>query len=1011
MTTPDLPLTFDPCFRKLGREIERFANHTRKLLRASQRARPKLEAASAWAEGAAPLDEAPESPSRAMRAIDKFARVHRENRTALFGAYFAHHYLRTQAEMSRELLRESFSSDPGHRAATCNRAYLAAENTRRDWIAALLDLSIAAAAPDLSKRDYVAFNVGALIDHEDVDLAIVVRTVEARDALARGFSLVAKTFLRYASKIQLFLTEQFSTPRTGALLDEYSELLERPTRSVVSVMQLLGSQYLCGDKSLARSLDDRVIINYYAGQGQPIAHEGFLRSVMHELRYYLAPPMVPGVLAPKREIYVPTKLATSALRVIHGVHEALPGTALEQIAKIDVEHAEIYHTLSDAFVQNEMLRMLMSLYVFQADEFDLSDEDIRTASRRVALLLGLGASARRSAEDRLMGAYTETRGRALKCVGMLTAQIDTHLQRVSTFRQIVEKDRALTGDSDENLVLGLLSALENYKGSVFWDEVVELIAQSRRTAERFSHDFRRIPVAHRDAIARRYVDMMSEDAAALIEFLVYIAQRDLEEDATGEDATAPRMWKAMMDGLKGGRTEDLMSAGAESSDVALERLTQRLDTEATSDALYRLAVAYPPERVARLADNIEAADTSTRGARVVRALRSVILLAHHRSNAIGRLTTRVLARTPEFIQRLGDARRLKDLASEINQQAAHEPRPNEQIELLGDAFDVAVLRAALIAVLEGAPAARDEEFTGAVDIYVRELFKACFRDVRQRSPMFQHYRPGSRIAVYATGGYGRGEAFGGDWDYLAVVDSDDRGLKKFFGKVLQRVSGAMTRRGLHPHNRFTDHFNAYVVSLPELVEYVRNRSSETFIDEAEILEARFFLGDPQVARSFNEQVRDLVSNRNGVSFVEDILEELDDRRKTPPTALNLKLNAGGLREIHLLWLAIRIIAKLPGPLVPELLPTAAEALPECRSDLRFLMLANADLRRARDLYRLVVAFDDSMEPEVIVEIAKDLAPLRLAGVRGDYGQELERLMQASAIRIDRVSAAIRERMG
>lgn len=997
MTTSDLPLTFDPCFAKLGREIERFANHTRKLLRASQRQRERLMAASEWSEGAAPLDAAPESPARAMRAIDKFARVHRENRTAMFGAYFAHHYLRTQAVTARDLLRESFNTDPGHRLRTCHRVYVEAESTRRDWIAALLDLSISAAAPDLSKRDFVAFNVGALTDHEDVDLAIVVRSIEARDALARGFSLVAKTFLRYASKVQLFLTEQFSTPRTGALLDEYAELLERPTRSVVSVMQLLGSQFLCGDKALARSLDDRVIINYYAGQGRPIAHEGFLRSVMQELRYYLAPPMVPGVLAPKREIYVPTKLATSALRVIHGVHDPLPSQALAHMAQVDVANADTYTKLADAFVQNEILRMLMSLYVFQADEFDLSDEDIRSASRRVALLLGLGASARRSAEGRLMGAYTEIRLRALECVAKLTEQIDTHLLRVSTFRQIVEKDRALAAGSDENFVLGLLSALENYKGSVFWDEVVELIAQSRVTAERFTADFTRIPEAHRPAIARRYVDMMAEDAAALIEFLVYVAQRDLQVGAEAPDATAPWMWSAMM-------------AHLESSEVALERLTQRLDTEATTDALYRLAIAYSPREIAKLADTIEAADTSTRGARVVRALRSVILLAYHRANAVGRICTRVLARTPEFLARLGDARRLKDLASEINQQAAHEQRPLQQIELLGDAFDVAVLRAALIAVLEGAPAARDEEFTGAVDIYVRELFKACFREVRQRSPMFQNYRPGSRIAVYATGGYGRGEAFGGDWDYLAVVDQDDRGLKKFFGKVLQRVSGAMSRRGLHPHNRFTDHFNAYVVSLPELVDYFRSRSSETFIDEAEILEARFFLGDPQVARRYNDEVRDLVSKRNGEAFVRDILAELDDRRTALPNALNLKLGAGGLREIHLLWLAIRIIADLPGPLVPELLGKAADTLPECRSDLRFLMLANADLRRARDLYRLVVAFDDSMVPEEIVEIAKNLAPLRLAGVRGDYGQELERLMQASALRIDKVAGAIRARM-
>ncbi|MEL7372606.1 MAG: hypothetical protein AAFN74_27015, partial [Myxococcota bacterium] len=325
---------------------------------------------------------------------------------------------------------------------------------------------------------------------------------------------------------------------------------------------------------------------------------------------------------------------------------------------------------------------------------------------------------------------------------------------------------------------------------------------------------------------------------------------------------------------------------------------------------------------------------------------------------------------------------------------------------LGDAFDVITLGSALVAILEGAPADRDAAFTHAVDQYVRELFKACFREVRDKSPMFSRYRPGSKVAVYATGGYGRGEAFGGDWDYIAVVDEPDRGLKKFFGKVIQRVSAAMTRRGLHPHNRLSDHFNEYVISISELTEYLKQRTPETFIDEAEILEARFFLGDPATDRRFNEEIRSLVTQTNAPAFIDDVLTELRVRRKHPPVGLNLKLAPGGLREIHLLWLAIRVFAKLPGPLTPDMIGIAAEALPESLGDLRFLLVANAELRRARELYRLAIAFDDTIETQEMVLTAADLAPLRHAGVRGDYQRELGKLLKAASIRVDRVIAEI-----
>ena len=495
---------------------------------------------------------------------------------------------------------------------------------------------------------------------------------------------------------------------------------------------------------------------------------------------------------------------------------------------------------------------------------------------------------------------------------------------------------------------------------------------------------------------------MSDGAHALVDFLAFIAKKDRDAAVRDEGGDAPRalapvFWRAFVDLVQ--RDPQARTA-----------VVRRLDTETKADAMFRLALAYSPQQLAELSDTIERLDDTLRTARVVRAIRSVVILAHHRSRYVGRIATRVLARTPQFLARLGDSRRLKELASDIRQEADIERVPSEQIELLGDAFDVASLRGALVAVLEGAPAELDAELVHEVDKYVRELFKACFRDVRLRSPMFEHYRPGANIALFATGGYGRKEAFGSDFDYLAVVDDDDRGLKKFFGKVLQRVAGAMTRRGLHPHNRLTAHFNAYVVSIPELVEYLDSRTDETFIDEAETLEARFVLGDPLVAQAFDKEVRARVMGRNANPFLQDLLRELRERRDQLPPHLNLKRGPGGLRELHLLWLALRVVAELPAPLGPEQMRAFAKALPECRTDVRFLMVVHAELRRARDLHRLTVAFDDKIVSSALISVAKDLRPIREAGVNEGFAREMRKLMAASALRIDRVASAIAKRL-
>jgi len=989
----DQPLTLDPCFGKLGRDISRFANHTKKLVHASQRHRQALLKASEWTEGTAPLDHAPESPAAAMRSIDKFARIHRENRHTLFGAYFAHHHLRQQAEISQALLRASFDTSPGARIRTCYDVLGRAVTDRRAWIAALLECSIGAAVPELRSDHWVAFNVGALSDHEDVDLAVVVSSVEARKLFAKGFAALSKTFLRFASKIQLFLAEQLSNPRAGGLIEEYEEIVKDPQCSVVVVMQLLGGTYLCGSKALGRRLHERVAERFYAESGDALAHEGFLRSVMAELRHYHNLDRVSDVLAPKREIYIPTKLVTAAMRVIHGVREPRASVALLDLAKRDTGRRHTYESLADAFVQNEVLRALLFLYVVKQDSIDLYDSAILGHCRRVAVLLGLGRSARRSPEARLLAYYKDLRARAMGRVFELSFDINAHLRNVSTFRQIIERGRALKG-TDANIAIRLLHAVKRYERGVFWDEILELLSGTNDLVDRFIADLDALSEDHRASVAREFVRLMCTDAKSLIEFLIFLSAYDREHDIPFAPH-AMLFWEAMMAVLK-------------SDTVQLESFIARVDDETEAEALHRLANSFAPTELARLANFLEQSDKTTRGDRVVRSLRSMIILCHHHANRTGRLVSRVLGRIPDFIHRVGDDNRLRGLARDLMTQAAREPVPREQIELLGDAFDVQILSGSLFAILEGAPGERDAAYVEAFDRYVRELFKACFRGVQGHTPIFEKLRPGSGIALFATGGFGRGEGFGADWDYVAVVRDDDGGTRKFFSKVVQRLTAAISRRGLIPHNRFTDKFNSYVVSVNELRDHLRARTEETFIDEAEILETRFMFGDPSVRQQFAKDISTIVIDENRYAFIKDILHELRVRRDTPPMGLDIKLSPGGLREIHLLWLAVRAFAHLPGAFSAEHFAEATRVLPRHRADFRFLLIANAELRRIRDLYRLVIGQDAPMDAAALVEIANDLRPLQEAGAHDDFDREIRMLMKTSELRIDRIAERVNE---
>ena len=349
-------------------------------------------------------------------------------------------------------------------------------------------------------------------------------SVEARDIIARGFGALTKTFLRFASKIQLFLAEQLINPRAGGLIEEYEEIIEDPFSNVVIVMQLLGAQFLCGSKILAARFTERIATRFYAQIGDPILHEGFLRSVATELKHYLSQDDEDETFAPKRQIYIPSRLVIASLRVIHGVHNAHPPQALEELAIRHPLRSDHYRSLKRTFVQNEVLRSLVFLYVMESDEIDLYDPMILKPARRVASLLGLRRSARKSADARLLAYYKDLRSQNIQSCTELAHQIETHLARVSTFQSTIGKtslDEAQSG----NFAVRFVKSLHQLNRGVFWEEVVAHITQTPKLQARLFESLSELEGKEQQTLAQDFISMMSFNATAVMEFLIFVGNR------------------------------------------------------------------------------------------------------------------------------------------------------------------------------------------------------------------------------------------------------------------------------------------------------------------------------------------------------------------------------------------------------------------------------------------------------------------------------------------------------
>ena len=214
-------------------------------------------------------------------------------------------------------------------------------------------------------------------------------------------------------------------------------------------------------------------------------------------------------------------------------------------------------------------------------------------------------------------------------------------------------------------------------------------------------------------------------------------------------------------------------------------------------------------------------------------------------------------------------------------------------------------------------------------------------------------------------------------------------MRKFFSKVIQKLEATILRRGVIPHNRQSHEFNSYVIELTELKRHLENRTEQTFVDEAEILESRFILGDLALQKKFSDKVVDYVLGSSRECFVLDILNELLERRTALPIPINIKNGYGGLREIQLLRLALGAMAGQANISLGEIIQLPGFLTEEQRASLRFISVGYDELRRTRDLYRLVVAGQENpIDTDSFVDIARDLPPLKALGIRPNFVKNL-----------------------
>lgn len=957
-TIVPLPAGFPP-------QVEDFGNHHRKFLKAWNDGGGALVEAleRAGLSDRVPLDRPFDDPLLELHHVCAALGGHGQGREVMWAmsAYYATQFLRMNAEaVSALALRAAAapSADP-LQDDRFPKLIDMLERRFRALSRGFMHHTLVHHARGAPLPPFAVLFVGAMSDHEDLDIAVIAQEVDGDKGLAAGPSgtfsaAMARTqtsFFRHAQKLDPHLSQYIPGQRIWADVDEYKEILGQDLKNFVVVSQVIGAGFLVGDRKLFARFRAEVHRRYFSKGDDARFHEGFVRGAIAELRYLLAAHHSPSVINPKAEVYRLIKMLVAALRTVFGVegHNAVRG--LQDLVQVDPDHAQHYTALARAYAFNEVLRYLYALFVVQEDEIHLENAEVQAPLDHIASLMGF------SGADRLVHAYDENLTATLRAGRVLAGLLGEHLRESSYFHRAFREGR-LSKDGDAAQTF--LKLIRGFDGKVFWDDIVDLLRERPSLLADISEDLAALDEATRRRLVTEYVQMMAGELTSLMRLLTVIAARARDDR---DRALAYEFLDAVIAALE---------ANPEQRSAYFEFCYE------APGLLHRVISLYPPDRTRRLMRVVSEAVDDPRRQGTLHRHKALRALAFGHSKYLGRFIDKVLRARPHFIEVVDDFRRARGMARRVLAEAAHCPQHQQRIRVLGEYYDLEFVRTAVHALIGQAPDLLEEGFRVFTDVFIQSQFTAVVAKVMGEDAEFDLETSLADFGFFATGGNARGEAFHDDYDYIAVVDSDDEARIDELNRVVAGAHLGILKQALVPHNRLIEHFGRYVVSLSELDAHLSEERDDLFIDQSEMLDSRLVVGDPKMSWRFAKRI--MVPHVYGRrdSYCTAMVRELNGRHLAgagDASGIALKEGPGGLRDINMLLLVLKGASGVKAPLSLEVWdkladrmdnPTTRDLLGELSGHYRFI-------KRLRDLYRLSVAYDEIVSPAHFDELLEATA--------------------------------------
>ena len=542
----------------------------------------------------------------------------------------------------------------------------------------------------------------------------------------------------------------------------------------------------------------------------------------------------------------------------------------------------------------------------------------------------------------------------------LLADVRRHLRENSIFTEMISDQlkRGSDLEPDENPARNFADTLEFFAGTRFWDDVMRpLSSKDGVLLSRFIQSFENASQRERLRLVRRYVTCSRYTMFSLLSLMMVIYRARFQEDSLPLFKEFNAMFLRRMRKTQGVIMR--MTRLFHNYPGLMNEYLHAMDRKSL-DEFMKLLDEETWDR-----DLLEARDR----------LLFFCRLHHGTSLYFKRFMDNVFTRNPKFILFLQEPDNLRQIAEGFFSDVDNLSGFGSKKHKLGEYYDLEFLRVGL-ETLDGKPVSEtNEEFTNFSDNYFQTLFNICQQEVR--TEWGEKVPTNDLFAIYASGGYGREQAYDDDFDLICLLNSEDPEVMKYCTRIVAKMNKEIIKRGTMPHYRFADHFGNYVTRMSELEEFLSGgRLDDVMVECSQFLGSRLVVGSMRFDEEFQRRIITPYIFERSDDYIRSIVKEVESRHEYCNTheemRWNLKECSGGLRDIETLLLLYKAHFNIRHNISEQFLLLVGEFDLASPAEISTLRSALNFLRNLRDVYRLIVAADDDLCVDALDEVAGTL---------------------------------------